>query len=111
MINILFYLYGSGKGLGMPLWDGTILWLVDTQGGERKTKNGRFYFSSLRNYCIKSFELFRPEAQTVRILDNVKFKLVYTSRKGFFIECCWECLEPEKIVMESLKALLLRSDK
>ena len=106
MIKLLFYLYGNGYGLAMPFWDGTILWLVDTQVEERETKNGRFYFSSLRNYCVESFELFRPEAQTVRILDNVKFKLVYTTRHGLFIKCCWECLEPEKIVMKSLKALL-----
>lgn len=106
MISLLFYLYGNGRGLGMPFWDGTILWLVDTFNGKRKSKNGRFYFSSLRKNCLESYELFRPEAQTVRILDNVKFKLVYTSRKGFFIECCWECLEPEKIFMKSLKALL-----
>lgn len=94
MLKLLFLLYGGGKGLGMPYWDGQILWLVDTYYKRREAKNGQFYFPSLRDNCFHSYEIFHPTCGQKRVLNNVLFCCVRSFRQGVFVECLWECQDP-----------------
>lgn len=81
-------IYGSGRGLRMPLFDQRIYWLVD-----RNTQRGDFYtWSGWFGSQIQSFQWRIPKSREERVLSGVRFRLFGWTKTWGRVRVSW-CIE------------------
>ncbi|MBL4766305.1 MAG: hypothetical protein JKY94_01030 [Rhodobacteraceae bacterium] len=84
ILKLDHWIFGSGYGMGTPLWDGQFYWLVDTFRQSRSSANGQMYWwSGWLGAQLKSTQWRHPKAGERRQLFERDF-IVYDSRRSWF---------------------------
>lgn len=108
MIFLDRFIFGTGKGLGLPFWDQTLYWLVDA-----KTKRGTLYtLMGGFGAQLHSIQWTHPKAQEERILAGVPFRPFNSYRRWGRVRVAW-AMKPEPTDYDTVRALesrLGRSD-
>lgn len=85
-----FKMFGSGRGLAQPFFDGRFYWLVDTFQKERDGRNGQFYkFFGGLGAQLTSFQWTHPKAGDRRRLANREFAVFRSRRSWVRVEVSW----------------------
>lgn len=87
------WIFGSGKGLGMPASDQPIYWLVDA-----KTKKGTFYtFMGGFGAQLHSIQWTHPKAHEERVLSGVSFRPFSSYRSCGRVMVAWCTRLPDNL--------------
>lgn len=101
-----FRLFGSGRGLAVPYFDGRFYWLVDTYQANRDGKNGQFYtFSGGLGAQLTSFQWTHPNAGEERVLAGRRFRPLHSTREGPRVRISWAWQDRPKGLDEANAAI------
>ena len=85
-----FWLFGNGRGLGAPFFDGRFYWLVDTLLKGRHARNGQLYtWSGGFGAQLTSFQWRHPVTGTRRRLSGNEYQVFSSSRSGPRVRVSW----------------------
>lgn len=80
-------IFGRGRGLSQPYFDGVYYWLVDTSNERRR---GQFYtWSGWFGSQLQSFQWRHPKPQETRRLAEREFRPFCSERRWLRVRVSW----------------------
>lgn len=111
MIWLDFKIFGNGRGMAMPHFDGRLYWLVDTYQKDRVARNGAFYtFHYGFGAQLSSCQWTHPNAGEIRKLIGREFRPLSSIRRRGRIRVSWSMSLPKDIDKAHAEIRALKAD-